>query len=31
MRYQIALKEIALEDAQNNKTSMKLTRNEQGN
>lgn len=30
-RYQIALKEIALEDAQNNKTSMKLTRNEQGN
>ena len=30
-RYQIALKEIALEDAQQNKTSMKLTRNEQGN
>ena len=30
-RYQIALKEAALEDAQNNKTSMKLTRNEQGN
>jgi hypothetical protein len=30
-RYQIMLKEIALEDAQNNKTSMKLTRNEQGN
>jgi hypothetical protein len=30
-RYQIALKEIALEEAQNNKTSMKLTRNEQGN
>lgn len=31
LRYQIALKEIALEEAQNNKTSMKLTRNEQGN
>lgn len=31
MRYQIALKEIALEDAQQNKTAMKLTRNEQGN
>lgn len=31
LRYQIALKEIALEDAQNNKTGMKLTRNEQGN
>ena len=30
-RYQLMLKEIALEDAQNNKTSMKLTRNEQGN
>ena len=30
-RYQIALKEIALEEARNNKTSMKLTRNEQGN
>lgn len=30
-RYQIALKEIALEDAQSNKTAMKLTRNEQGN
>lgn len=30
-RYQIMLKEIALEDARNNKTSMKLTRNEQGN
>ena len=30
-RYQIALKEMALEDAMNNKTSMKLTRNEQGN
>ena len=30
-RYDIMLKEIALEDAQNNKTSMKLTRNEQGN
>ena len=30
-RYQIALKEMALEDAQNNKTSMKLVRNEQGN
>ena len=30
-RYQIALKEAALEDARNNKTSMKLTRNEQGN
>lgn len=31
LRYQIALKEIALEEAQQNKTSMKLTRNEQGN
>ena len=30
-RYQIALKEMALEDAQNNKTSMKLVRNEEGN
>ena len=30
-RYQIALKEIALEDAQNNKTSMKLTRDTSGN
>lgn len=30
-RYQLMLREIALEDAQNNKTSMKLTRNEQGN
>ena len=30
-RYQIALKEIALEEAQQNKTSMKLVRNEQGN
>lgn len=30
-RYQIALKEIALEDAQNNKTSMKLSRDESGN
>lgn len=30
-RYQIALKEIALEEAQSNKTSMKLTRNAQGN
>ena len=30
-RYQIMLKEIALEEAQNNKTTMKLTRNEQGN
>ena len=29
-RYQIALKEMALEDARNNKTSMKLVRNEQG-
>ena len=31
LRYQIALKEIALEEAQQNKTAMKLTRNEQGN
>lgn len=31
LRYQIALKEIALENAQNNKTGMKLTRNDQGN
>lgn len=31
LRYQLALKEIALEDAQNNKTGMKLTRNDQGN
>ena len=30
-RYQIALKEMALEDAQNNKTQMKLVRNDQGN
>jgi len=30
-RYQIALKEIALQEAQENKTSMKLVRNEQGN
>ena len=30
-RYQIMLKEMALEDAQNNKTQMKLVRNEQGN
>lgn len=30
-RYQIALKEIALEEAQNNKTSMKLMRNDEGN
>ena len=30
-RYQIALKEIALEDAQNNKTSMKLSRDTSGN
>ena len=30
-RYEIALKEIALEDAQANKMAMKLTRNEQGN
>ena len=30
-RYQIALKEIALEEAQSNKTSMKLVRNEEGN
>ena len=30
-RYQIALKEMALEDARNNKTSMKLVRNDQGN
>jgi hypothetical protein len=30
-RFQIALKQAALDDAQNNKTSMKLTRNEQGN
>ena len=30
-RYQIALKEMALEDARNNKNSMKLTRNAQGN
>lgn len=30
-KYQIALKEIALQEAQQNKTSMKLTRNEQGN
>lgn len=31
LEYEIALKEIALEEAQNNKTSMKLTRNEEGN
>lgn len=31
MRYEIALKEIALQESQNNKTGMKLTRNEQGN
>ena len=30
-RYQISLKEAALEDADNNKTFMKLTRNDQGN
>ena len=30
-RYQIALKEMALEEAQNNKTSMKLTRDTSGN
>lgn len=30
-RYQIALKEIALEEAQNSKTSMKLTRDTSGN
>jgi TP901 family phage tail tape measure protein len=30
-RYQILLKEIALEDARNNKNTMKMTRNEQGN
>ena len=30
-RYQIALKEIALQDAQNTKTSMKLTRDTSGN
>ena len=30
-RYNIALKEIALEDAKNNKSSMKLTRNSEGN
>ena len=30
-RYQIALKEMALEDARNNKTAMKMVRNEQGN
>ena len=30
-RYEIALKEMALEDAKNNKKSMKLARNEQGN
>ena len=30
-RYQIVLKEIALEDAQNNKTSMKLARDTSGN
>ena len=30
-RYEIALKEIALEEAQNNKTSMKLTRDTSGN
>ena len=30
-RYQIALKEIALEDAQNSKTSMKLSRDTSGN
>lgn len=30
-RYQIAVKEMALEDARQNKTSMKLVRNEQGN
>jgi len=30
-RYNIALKEIALQEAQNNKNTMKLTRNEQGN
>ena len=31
LRYELALRQIALEEAQNNKTSMKLTRNEQGN
>ena len=31
LRYELMLKEIALEDAQNNKTSMKVTRNEEGN
>lgn len=30
-RYEIALKEIALEEAQNNKNTIKLVRNEQGN
>lgn len=30
-RYEIALKEMALEDAKNNKNSMKLSRNEEGN
>ena len=30
-KYDLLLKEIALEDARNNKTTMKLTRNEQGN
>ena len=31
LRYQLALREIALEEAQNSKTDMKLTRDEQGN
>ena len=30
-RYEIALKEMALEEAKNNKNSMKLTRNQEGN
>ena len=31
LRYQLALREIALEEAQNNKTNMKVTRDEEGN
>lgn len=31
LRYQLALREIALQESQQNKTGMKLTRNEQGN
>lgn len=31
LRYQLELKQMALEDARNNKTSMKLTRNAEGN